>query len=403
MKQLSSRERMRLVLRYQEPDYVPLLFKSFGFVPPPALRWSNAIEEARAWLSIGVDAWLDVCLPVEHHPDVVVRQRQEAPKAERWPVMIKEYDTPAGVFRQEVYRTDDWVSPDWPLHKDGSTGVQLFDDYNVPRYRRCPIQVDQDVEKLRYLLCPLSDSAAAEFREAAAATARQAEELGVLLVGHGSSGTDAAIWLCGVNDLLFMAMDRPDMFSALLDIIHDWDKRNVELLLDTPVDMVMRRGYYEGASFWSPDLYRRFFLGRIQELAGMVHQADRFMGYTMSVGFMPMLDALHEIAYDAHHLLDPLSEGGRVDLARVKSVLNRKTAVIGGLNSPITLQRGTPEQIRQEVFDAVQLLGAGGGLALTPAEGIYASTPWQSIETVIDAWKEVRDDPITSSPSASLE
>ncbi|GAG29960.1 unnamed protein product, partial [marine sediment metagenome] len=69
--------------------------------------------------------------------------------------------------------------------------------------------------------------------------------------------------------------------------------------------------------------------------------------------------------------------------------------------APITLGRGTREQIRQEVFDAVQILGPGGGLALTPAEAIYASTPWASVEAVIDAWKEVRDYPITAAPTSA--
>jgi len=382
---------MLATLRYQEPDRVPLLFKSFGFQPPPHLRWSNAIEQARSWLSIGIDAWLDVEPPLRFHPEVTVREWEEAPDGEPWPVMIKEYDTPAGVFRQEVYRSDDWVSPDWPLHKDGSAGICLFDDYNVARYRSCPIETEEDLEKLRYLLRPLSDDAVSEFCGQMAAVARTAQELGVLLVGHGSRGTDAAIWLCGVDNLLFMAIDRADLFDALLDIVHEWDRRNVEALLDTPVDLVIRRGYYEGTSFWSPALYRECFAPRIKELTDIVHQADRLMGYTMSVGFMPLLDTFVEIGHDAHYLLDPISSGGRVDLTEVKSTLDKKIAVIGGLNAPITLERGTREQIRQEVFDAVQTLGPGGGLALTPAEAIFASTLWESIETVIDAWMEVRD------------
>ena len=83
----------------------------------------------------------------------------------------------------------------------------------------------------------------------------------------------------------------------------------------------------------------------------------------------------------------------RIDLARLKAAVNGRIAIVGGLNTPITLERGTRQQIRQEVFDAVQSLGSGGGLALAPAEGIFASTPWASIEAVIGAWKEVRDYP----------
>ena len=51
-------------------------------------------------------------------------------------------------------------------------------------------------------------------------------------------------------------------------------------------------------------------------------------------------------------------------------------------------------EIRREVHAAVRLLGAGGGLALTPAEAVFASTPWESIATVFAAWREVCTYPI---------
>ena len=240
------------------------------------------------------------------------------------------------------------------------------------------------------MLSPLSDEAIAQFRERAATTAHQAEELGVLVVGYEPAGADMATWLCGVEGMLFMAMDQPEVFSELMDVVHGWDKRNMEIMLDTPVDLILRRGYYEGATFWSPGLYRRFFAPPFREVTAMVHQSDRLMGYTMSVGVMPLLDVLAEVGYDVHYLLDPIQHGDRIDLGEVKSAFDQKIAVIGGLNEPITLEQGTREQIRQEVFDSVRILGAGGGLVLTPAEAIVARTPWESIETVLEAWREVR-------------
>jgi len=391
MARLSSRERMLSVLRYEEPDRVPLLLNTFGFQPPPPLGWSSQYEEARTWLSLGVDDWLDIWPPHVFHPDVKVRQWEESRPGDPWPCMVKEYDTPAGVFRQEVYRTDDWVSPEWPTHRDEAPGINLLDDYNVPRYRACPIESEQDLEKLRYLIRPVPDEAISGFQERADVVARQARELGVLLVGGASDGADAASWLCGHEPLLFMAMDRPGLFEEMLDIIHVREKRNVELLLDTPVDLIMRRGYYEGTTFWSPGLYRRYFLPRIRELADLVHQGDRMMGYTMSVGWLPLLDAFVESGIDAQNLLDPIAGGQRIDLARVKSAFNKRVAVIGGLNEPITLHRGSARDIREELFRAVRDLGEGGGLALSVAEAIMPTTPWRSIETLIEAWKEVRD------------
>ena len=52
MTRLSSRERMLAAIRYQQPDYVPLIFNAFGFHPPPHLAWSNQVEQAQRWLSV---------------------------------------------------------------------------------------------------------------------------------------------------------------------------------------------------------------------------------------------------------------------------------------------------------------------------------------------------------------
>ena len=396
MSQLSSRERMLAAIRYQQPDYVPLIFNVFGFQPPPHLAWSDQVEQAQCWLSLGVDATLGVSLPLIFHPDVEVREWEESVPDERWPLMVKEYHTPAGVARQEVYRTEDWISSDWPGHRAEPSSVGLFDDYNVSRSRKFLIETEQDLEMLQYLLYPMPDEARERFSEEAAAVAGQAAQLGVLLEAQGSSGVDAVTWLCGANNMIFLALDQPDMFNALLDIVHAWDKRNVDVLLDTPVDLVTRRGWYEGTAFWSPTLFRRFFQPRFKALTDSVHQAGKLMGYKNSTGFMPLLDAFVEVGYDAHFYIDPVMGGVGVDLRKVKSAFENKIAVIGGVNSPVTLERGSRNEIRQEVFDAVKTLGPGGGLVLTPVDCISANTPWENIKILIEAWKEVRDYPLKS-------
>lgn len=389
MHDLTSRERLLAALRYQEPDHVPLLFLPFGFRPPPHLAWSNPIEEAQRWLSLGVDATLKVSPPLVFHSDVTVREWQETIPGAPWPLLVKEYHTPKGILRQEVYKTEDWSSTDWPSHGASESGIRLLDDYNVVRSRKFLIEQEEDLEKLPYLLCPLSDETISQVRDRTNEMASHAQELGVLLEGWGSSGTDVVAWLCGIENMVFMAMDRPEMFSRLLDIIHQWDKSQVEVLLDTPVDMVVRRGWYEGTSFWSPSLFRRFFMPRIKELTDLAHQHDRLMAYKLSVGFMPLLQTFAEIGYDVHYFIDPVQGGQGIDLHQIKDVFRHKIAIVGGMNSAVTLEQGTRAEIRQAVFDAVNILGPDG-LVLTPVDCIAASTPWESIETVIEAWKEVR-------------
>jgi len=390
MTEMTSRERLLTAMRYQEPDHVPLIFNVFGFQPPAHLAWSNEYEEAQRWLSLDVDATLQVFPQLTFHPEVKVRSWEEQVAGERWPLMVKEYQTPAGPIRQEVFRTEDWISPEWPTHQRGAQEVQLIDDYNVVRSRRFAVETEEDVERIKYLLWPPSDEAIASFREQAANVSRQAQELGVLVESVVSMGTDMATWLCGAEGMLYMALDKPTLFRALLDVIHERDKRLMEVVLDSPAELVIRRGWYEGAAFWSPSLFRQFFLPRIKELTAMAHQAGRLMGYIMSTGFMPMLDALVEADYDVHYYIDPVQGGPGADLRKVKQAFDRKVAVVGGLNSAVTLEQGGPEEIRRAVFAAIDILGPGGGFVLSPVDCIFGSTPWANVEVLIEAWKESR-------------
>jgi hypothetical protein len=152
MDRLSSADRLRAMVRCQKPDHVPLLLHPFGWQP----RWrpgpcNDQVEMAEAFLEFGLDAWLGIGPPMVFHPEVKVRQRIERRGEDPWPCMVKEYDTPAGTFRPEVFLTDDWVTPERPEHKHSAPAVELLDDYNVVRYRTCPIQTEQDLEKLKYL------------------------------------------------------------------------------------------------------------------------------------------------------------------------------------------------------------------------------------------------------------
>ncbi len=382
---MTSRERMLTAITCGQPDHVPLYFRLFGFRPPPRLAWSNQVERAERLLAEGVDDMLDLEIFASFHPEVEVRAWKEVCPEERYPLLIKDYHTPAGTLRQEVYFTEDGTSP-WPYPRDEP---RLMDDYNVPRSRRFPVQGEGDLEALSYLLQPPDRAALAAFREKAESLRAAAERLGLIIVGWGPLGGDAAVWLCGVENLIYLAMDRPELFERLLELIQEHDKRLTEILLDSPADLILRRGWYEHGGFWSPRLFERHFAPRLRELTEMTYQAGKLLGYAMSTGIMPLLEALTDVGYDLHFFVDPVQ--GDADLRRVKATLGRRTALLGGMNSPITLERGSAEEIRRAVHEAVAILAPGGGFILSPVDSLGPGVTWESVATVIEAWREVRD------------
>jgi len=384
---MTSRERMLTAMSCGQPDRVPLYFRLFGFEPPEDLAWANEAERLQRWASLGVDDTVGMWAPGGMHPDVKVRSWREDPTEEEpYPLICKEYDTPAGVLRHVVREAGDNFITGGPWRPDE---VHLLDDYNVSRAKEHAVTGPEDLPKLRYLLAEPSAEQLREAREHAAYARRLAAENDVLIDGWGSNAVDATIWLCGVEPALMAAVDEPAFFEELMDILHAVDRRSCEFLLEEGVELLVRRGWYEGTHFWSPELYRRFFAPRVRELADMAHQAGAKFACTMSAGIMPLLDAFKEVGLDVLYHVDPVQGGA--DLGIVKRKLGGEVAVLGGINSAITLGRGSRDEIRQAVFKAMKILAPDGGFILSPVDCLFHDTPWESVATVIEAWREVCD------------
>jgi len=382
---MNSRERMLTTINHDVPDRVPLYLRVFGERVPEHMRHKKAFERVQRWYDRGVDDILDMFAPWGHHPDVQVRTWRESPsKGERYPRLCKEYETPAGVLRHIVHETDDDLGDKWPNQQDE---VHLMDDFNVPRAVKHAVCGPDDLPKLRYLLSEPSADQLALFRTCMKETREFCQTSGTLLAGWGPCGADGAIWLCGVEPAIFMAVDAPDFFEELLDIIHVYDKRCCELVMEEGVDMIVHRGWYQTTRFWSPDMFDRFIAPNLKRLVDMAHENDTKFAYTMSSGMMPLLDRFKDIGIDLLYHLDPVQGGA--DLAVVKQKLHGHVAVLGGMNSSVTVGRGDRDEIRNAVFHAVETLGPGGGFILNPVDCLYPDAPPENIEALIEAWREV--------------
>jgi hypothetical protein len=409
---MNSRERLLAAIRGEKPDHVPLTFWCFGFPAPPGLGWQRAgrsvpfwytgrlehihtlpapwtyhaddFERVLAWKRLGVDDVLEVSVPWSVHPAVTIRDGQEPPAAgEAYPVLWREYDTPAGTLRHAVRATQEETAPGWviqPRH------VALIEDYNIPRGVRHAVIGPEDLPRLRYLLADPSAEQLADYRARMRQVAAFAEREEVLVQGWSGFGMDLVAWLCGVEFAVMAAMTQPDFFQELLDLVGDFDRRRTEILLDVGgVDVVAQRGWYSSTDFWSPRLFRRFLQPLLADLAGMAHAAGKRFAYTMTMGASSMADSLISAGVDLLYYVDPVQD--RTDLDAVKRKFRGKVALAGGINSAVTLGSGTPTEIREAVHRAVQTLGPDG-FVLAPVDAIFPDTPWESVEALIAAWKE---------------
>jgi len=90
--------------------------------------------------------------------------------------------------------------------------------------------------------------------------------------------------------------------------------------------------------------------------------------------------------------LDP-KEGKGTDLNLVKKKFREAgRALWGGVSGPLSVEMGTGEQTEQAVWEALDILGKGGGFILSPVDNVREHTEiaWENTHRFIDVWKATR-------------
>ena len=384
----SSRERMLAALSGEEPDHTPCAFMIFGALRDRCRSYAEYVERQ---VELGLDAFVELPprhpvvvndwynlhgLPVRHDPRVEIREWLERRREEPVPVMVKEYHTPAGTLRTEVRQTADWR---WGDH------VPLFDDYLVPRSAKFLVTGPQDLEPLRYVLAPLSENDIATFREEARHALAQARSHGLLVAGGWGAAADVVAWLTGFEGMVVLAAEQPEFMEALLDLVAQWNRRRLEVLLDVGIDLYLKRIFYESTDFWSPRLYRRFLQPILTADVALAHQAGAKVGGMMTTGTLPLVDDLVVTGIDAIIGIDPLV----TNLSAIKQKAAGRIALWGGVNGYITVEQGTEQETRAAVREALTAMAPGGGFVLSPVENVRdgSDLTWRNTLALIDEWK----------------
>jgi len=378
-------------LHFQETDHIPCCFMSFT-----ALRGrhnENMYELARAERAMGLDSMLFIPtiprperpdhpdlrgLPVRFHAEVEIEEWREE-GASDCDILHKEYHTPGGRLITSVR-----LSGDWPY----GNHVPFVGDYQVPRTVKPLVTKPEELEALQYLLIPSQEADIAQFRKEVQEAQTFVAEQGVLLAGGWGVGMDMANWLCGMQNLMILTMDRPGLVTDLLEMIHVWNKQRMEVVLSAPVDLYIRRAWYEGCDFVTPRFYCEVILPRLKAEIDLAHEHGAKFGYICTTGIRPMLDFYLEAGVDALIGVDPIQDP-RMDLALLKEKLGDRVCVWGGVSGAVTVEMGTGEEVRSAVRYAIEILGPTGFI-LSPVDNITVDDrrTWRNIDVFIDEWRK---------------
>jgi hypothetical protein len=390
MNPLSSRENMLAAFNNEQINYTPCSFMLYKGL---LANSNNYIDFLQKQIDLGLDAYAMIPprnpqvindiynlhgMPVKYDPAVEVSEWIEHRENEIFPIMVKEYHTPAGKLKVEVRQTDDWR---WGDH------VPLFDDYINPRSLKYLISEPNDLDALRYLLKPPSSEERENVRNESKSVIEFAHKQNLLTLGGWGIGADMLGWIYGFENMVYAVFDQPKLLKEMLQLISEWNQTRMLALLEIGVDIYIKRAWYETCNFWSPKSFKEFLLPIIKQEVTLAHQYNTKFGYIATDKVSPLLPILSESGIDVLIGIDPHT----YDLFETKKAMKGKVCLWGGVNGHLTVEMGSEEETRTEVQNAMNILSPNGGFILSPVDNVREDNDQsrKNVAALVDEWKKL--------------
>jgi uroporphyrinogen decarboxylase len=352
--ELTGRERVRLALRHETADRVPIAMVCSGINPPAERELAAYLLRERG-------------LTVEEYLKPLVDITKVAPPY-RGPALPEGTDAWGVVRRPVSYGTGAYDEiAHYPLAGAAAVGDLASHRWPDPDW--------WDFDGLRDQI----------------ALAR-ADDDPCLMIVNGNL-FETSWYMRGLEQMLVDAMVDEGLFDAVMSRVTDFYVAFFSRALAAAggeIDLVFTAddiGDQRGPIL-PPDRWRRLIAPHHRRLNDVIHSHGAKVIYHSDGSVMWALDGLVEMGIDVLQALQFSADG--MDPVAMKRDWGDRLCFEGGVSVQTTLPFGTVEDVRAEVRDRIDVLGRGGGYILGPSHWIQAGTPPENIVAMFDTAREHR-------------
>lgn len=343
---MTSRERLLTVLRKGQPDRVPITI--YEFAAYNTEEWFNnepsyapLIELEREYGDSFVRAPLDDCPVLLGDPNNV--HGTQTRHTDGTLVQTTEIETPRGKLRS-VTRRDPGLMTNWQVEP--------------------LIKSDADIERVLSMPDPPCCVNEARLRDLEARVGGN----GVLLFSLGDA-LGHVVGLFDFEDFVIRAAGDDGPIRALLDKAQEQVLRAIREYSKVVKNACIRLWgpEYAGAPLMNPKVYfPRYVVDRDKAATQAIHEGGNFSVIHCHGRLRALLDMILDMGVDALEPIETLPMNtADVTLAEVKAKLGGRVCVMGAVQA-LVLERGTAEEMRAHMREAIEVGAPGGGFVLLP-------------------------------------
>lgn len=189
---------------------------------------------------------------------------------------------------------------------------------------------------------------------------------------------------------------RPDYIKSVFAHQADVAIENLSHLYDAVgehVSVIQTSGTDFGTqngSFCSPDAYRDLYLPYQKKVNGWIHEHTPWKTFMHCCGGVdPLIPLIIEAEFD---ILNPVqcSAAGMDPRQLKKRYGNDLVFWGGGVDTQHTLPFGSPEEVREQVGERIEIFAAGGGFVFNTIHNVVANTPVENLLAMFETVKRYR-------------
>lgn len=411
---MNSRERVLAVIAHKQPDQVPVDLGSTPSSGISAIAYSNLLK------AIG-----RTDLPVQIYDVVQQLAQPDMSIIDRFGVDVldigRAFNTEEKDWHETILANGDKAF--YPIHfnpvkqADGSyhcydedgkrllalmpQGATFFDQSYFPYINGFPENYDTLDEEMgrvlwsRYVHSPWDHTQDPDFWKTLREKTLQlrASTDKALMIVCGCNLFEWGTFLRRMDNFLMDLLCEPDQVARMLDQLLERHLATLAKVCDSVGDIVdiIRFGDDLGMTsgpFMDVDTYRSLFKPRHKQLCDYVKTHSQMHTFIHSCGSISSL--MPDLIEAGIEIFNPVQTNARqMEPEFLKKEFGQDcTFWGGGVETVGTLNNGTPEQVREQVLERLEIMSAGGGFVFNTVHNILPDVPPQNILAMFDAVKE---------------
>lgn len=195
-------------------------------------------------------------------------------------------------------------------------------------------------------------------------------------------------YLTGLEDLLVALLTEPEHAGAVLDNVLAANLQVVRRAIRAGAEVIILGDDYAANTgpLFSPDVFREHLAPRLRQMIEMIHEEGALVIKHSDGHLYPLLDDIVACGPDGVNPLEPVAG---MTISETRRRVGDRLCICGNIDCGELLSRGTPEEVRTAVQQAITAGTADpGGFILTSSNSIHSSCRPDNVQAMLAACRE---------------